>query len=97
MEQGLGGPANETPLPPSTPSAGSRRGIGGAEGRLPQSQIPPGFQGSMFDWNGTGQIPNFIPGIGQTPNFMSGTGQIPSQMQGANQTLGLGCQRCCGA
>ena len=47
VEQSLGA-QNETPLLRST---GSRRGVAGAEGRLLQSQMPPGFQGPMFDWN----------------------------------------------
>ena len=84
VEQGLGA-QNETPLPPSTPSTGSRRGVGGVEGRLPQSQMPPGFQGPMFDWSNASQMPSFMPG----------TGQIPSQRQGPYQSPGF--QGCYGA
>ena len=90
VEQGLGGPPNETRLPPSTPSTGSRRGVAGVEGRLPQSQIPPGFQGPMFDWNGVGQMPSFMPGAGQVPSQMQGAYQ-PSSFQGcrgAQQSFG---------
>ena len=39
----------------------------------------------MFDWNGVGQMPSFMPG----------TGQVPSQMQGAYQPSSF--QGCCGA
>ena len=53
VEQGLGR-TNDVPLPPSTPSSGSRR-VGNEGQQSQQQQGIPGFQGPMFDWNFVGQ------------------------------------------
>ena len=84
---------NDVPLPPSTPSSGSRR-VGNEGQQSQQQQGPPGFQRSMFDWNFVGQMP------GQTPNQMPGAYQMPGpyrmsgtqQMPGAYQMPGA-CMR----
>ena len=69
VEQGLGR-NNDVPLPPSTPSSGSRR-VGNEGQQSQQQQGIPGFQGPMFDWNFVGQMP------GQTPNQMPGACPMP--------------------